>query len=100
MADKRVEFHEDAAVEYEKAVGWYIERSELAAQKFTTELSQAVENVAKAPQRWLVIYSVRADFSFGIFPLPLSIVSFHQQFKSSLWPTDAATWLLEDKTLA
>jgi toxin ParE1/3/4 len=52
MAGKRIEFHEDAATEYEEAVDWYIERSYLAAQKFSAEVSQAIENVVKTPQRW------------------------------------------------
>jgi len=52
MASKRIEFHEDAAAEYEAAFDWYFERSRLAAQKFSDELRQAVENIAKAPQRW------------------------------------------------
>jgi plasmid stabilization system protein ParE len=52
MASKQIEFHEDAAAEYEAAFDWYFERSQLAAQKFAVELSHAVESVAKSPQRW------------------------------------------------
>jgi plasmid stabilization system protein ParE len=52
MASKQIEFHEDAAAEYEAAFDWYFERSQLAAQKFSIELSHAVESVAENPQRW------------------------------------------------
>jgi plasmid stabilization system protein ParE len=52
MASKKIEFHEDAVTEYEAALDWYIARSHLAAQKFSAELSQAIESVVKAPQRW------------------------------------------------
>lgn len=47
MGSKQIEFHEDAAAEYEAAVDWYFERSQLAAQKFAVELNHAIESIAK-----------------------------------------------------
>ena len=41
MASKKVEFHEEASLEYEVAFEWYFVRSEQAASRF-----------AEAPQRW------------------------------------------------
>lgn len=52
MASKKVEFHEDAALEYEAAFEWYLERSILAASKFAAALSRAMDTIAEAPQRW------------------------------------------------
>ena len=52
MASKEVEFHEEASSEYEAAFDWYFARSELAASKFTEELSRAINLIAEAPQRW------------------------------------------------
>ena len=52
MASKRIEFHEEAADEYEAAIDWYFERSPIAAQKFADEINHAIESVAKNPQRW------------------------------------------------
>jgi len=52
MASKEVEFHEEASLEYEAAFDWYFARSELAASKFTEELSRAIGMIAEAPQRW------------------------------------------------
>jgi plasmid stabilization system protein ParE len=52
MASKRIEFHQDAAAEYDAAFDWYLARSSLAAQKFSDELDHAVENIAKSPHRW------------------------------------------------
>jgi plasmid stabilization system protein ParE len=52
MASKKIEFHEDAATEYEAAFDWYFQRSRLAAQKFADELNQAVQSIAQSPQRW------------------------------------------------
>jgi plasmid stabilization system protein ParE len=52
MAGKRIEFHEDAASEYEAAIDWYFERSRAAAEKFTAEINRAVESIAKSPRRW------------------------------------------------
>lgn len=52
MASKPIEFHKDAASEYEIAVDWYFERSNVAAQKFADETNRAIASVAKNPQRW------------------------------------------------
>lgn len=52
MASKKVEFHEDAALEYEAAFGWYLERSILAASKFAEALNRAIDMIVGAPQRW------------------------------------------------
>jgi toxin ParE1/3/4 len=52
MAGKRIEFLEDAAVEYEAAFDWYFERSREAAQKFADEINRAIESITKSPRRW------------------------------------------------
>lgn len=52
MASKPVEFHEEAAVEYEAAFDWYFERSRLAASTFADELNQALDRIVAAPDRW------------------------------------------------
>jgi plasmid stabilization system protein ParE len=52
MANKPIEFQEQAMAEYEAAFDWYFERSHLAAQKFSAELSQAVISISESPQRW------------------------------------------------
>jgi plasmid stabilization system protein ParE len=52
MSNNSVVFHEEAAAEYEAAFDWYLERSRLAATKFADDLSQTLEAVVKAPQRW------------------------------------------------
>jgi len=52
MAAKQVEFHEEASAEYESAFEWYLERSELVASKFASELNRAIDRIAEAPQRW------------------------------------------------
>jgi plasmid stabilization system protein ParE len=78
-AGKRIEFHEDAATEYEAAIDWYFERSRSAAEKFTAEINRAVESIAKSPRRWPATCRGRAGFSCDTFPavvyreLPASI---------------------------
>jgi toxin ParE1/3/4 len=52
MASKKVEFHEEAALESEAAVEWYLERSVLAASKFGDALNRAMEMIVEAPHRW------------------------------------------------
>jgi plasmid stabilization system protein ParE len=52
MAAKSVEFLEEASAEYEAAFDWYFTRSEASASKFASELAQAIDIIAEAPQRW------------------------------------------------
>lgn len=52
MASKKVEVHEDAALEYEAALQWYLERNLLAASKFNEALSHAMDMIVAAPHRW------------------------------------------------
>jgi len=52
MASKKVELHENAALEYEAAVEWYLERSVLAASKFVDAISRGMEMIVEAPHRW------------------------------------------------
>ena len=78
MAPKNVEFHEEAAREFEAAVEWYISRNTLSAMRFAESVSDAVAMIAEFPQRWpkhshgtrrfvlrrfpyLVIYRERSD---------------------------------------
>lgn len=52
MASKKIEIHEEAALEYEAALDWYLERSLLAASKFVDALSRSMEMIVGAPHRW------------------------------------------------
>ncbi len=52
MANKEVEFHEAASLEFEAAFDWYLERSAPAAARFASELNRAIGSIADAPQRW------------------------------------------------
>jgi plasmid stabilization system protein ParE len=52
MAAKSVEFLQEASAEYEAAFDWYFTRSEPSAWKFSSELAQAIDMIAEAPQRW------------------------------------------------
>ena len=50
--DFSVEFHDDAAAEYDAAFDWYRERSPDAALKFDAEVDRAIAQIAEAPKRW------------------------------------------------
>src|SRR5437899_1318688 len=52
MAGKPIEFHQEAAAEYEAAFAWYFERSRLAASKFADELDEAINQISHSPRRW------------------------------------------------
>ncbi|HKN74343.1 MAG TPA: type II toxin-antitoxin system RelE/ParE family toxin [Candidatus Acidoferrum sp.] len=52
MANKKVEFHEEADVELDAAFNWYLERSESAAAKFLADIDSAIANITETPDRW------------------------------------------------
>ncbi len=52
MPTRVLELHEEAAVEYDAAFDWYLERSPDAALKFDTEFDRAVAEIVQAPRRW------------------------------------------------
>jgi plasmid stabilization system protein ParE len=47
MANKQIEFHEDAVAEYEASFDWYFERSPLAAKNFQLKLHRHLKAFQK-----------------------------------------------------
>jgi plasmid stabilization system protein ParE len=52
MATKPLEIDPAALAELQAAVRWYLDRSEIAAAKFVTDLDRALELVSESPNRW------------------------------------------------
>jgi toxin ParE1/3/4 len=52
MVSKKVVFHEEASLEYDGAVEWYLERSDLTASKFVDAISRGMDMIVEAPHRW------------------------------------------------
>lgn len=52
MPINRVELHEGAALEYDAAFDWYLQRSPDAARRFDAEFERALAEIVQAPQRW------------------------------------------------
>ena len=52
MPTDSVEFHEEAAAEYDAAFDWYLEQSPDAALKFDAEVDRALAHLIQAPRRW------------------------------------------------
>ena len=77
MASKQIEFHKEAAAEYEAALDWYFERSHLAAQKFADEISQAIESIAQSPQRWPTYLPSTRRFFLRRFPFTVIYRELH-----------------------
>jgi plasmid stabilization system protein ParE len=71
MASKKVEFHPDAASEYEAAVEWYLERSLLAASKFQDAMNHAIDRIVEAPHRWPAGSHVTRRFILQRFPFAI-----------------------------
>jgi toxin ParE1/3/4 len=71
MASKKVEFHEEAALEYEAAVEWYVERNLLAASKFVDAVSRGMDLIVEAPHRWLAGSHGTRRFFLQRFPFAI-----------------------------
>jgi plasmid stabilization system protein ParE len=52
MPTDEIEFHDEAALEYDAAFEWYLERSPDAALRFDVEVDRALAQVLSAPKRW------------------------------------------------
>jgi plasmid stabilization system protein ParE len=51
MPTDAVDFHQEAAEEFDAAFDWYLGRSPDAALKFDAEVSRALSEIVRAPQR-------------------------------------------------
>lgn len=71
MPDREVEFHREAAAEYDAAFGWYLERSTDAARKFDVEVDRALTQILQAPQRWAAGSHNTRKFLLRQFPFTL-----------------------------
>jgi hypothetical protein len=80
MASKPLRFHPKAEQEYLTALGWYRERSLIAAVSFESVFGQAIERIRQAPQSWPIYVS---DFrKYTLRQFPFSIV--YQEFISEI----------------
>lgn len=52
MTAFQISIHEEALEEALAAANWYRERSPRAAQRFGSELNQAIDKILTAPHRW------------------------------------------------
>jgi toxin ParE1/3/4 len=71
MASSTLEFHEEAAAEYEAAFDWYFERSRLAAAKFANEIEKALDLISTAPRRWPIHSHGTRRFVLRHFPFAI-----------------------------
>jgi toxin ParE1/3/4 len=72
MANKPIRLHPEAEQEYLEALGWYRERSVIAATDFETAVGLAVRMISGSPERWPVCYR---DFrKYTLHQFPFSIV--------------------------
>jgi toxin ParE1/3/4 len=51
-ASKKYRFHPQAWQEVEAAEAWYRQRSREASARFLSKIYDALENLARSPQRW------------------------------------------------
>jgi len=80
MASKTLRLHPEAAGEYLTALGWYRERSAIAAANFERAFDQAIDRIWEAPQRWPICVDEFRKYTLRQFPF--SIV--YQDFSSEI----------------
>ena len=67
-----IRFRDEAVVELNEAIDWYLARSINAAEKFKDSLSSAIANIELDPKRFSVIH---LDFRYArIFGFPYIVV--------------------------
>lgn len=71
MPGLSVVFHPDAVEEARAARQWYLERSQLAADSFLTELDRGIEAVSEAPERWPIFVHGTRRYLLQRFPFQL-----------------------------
>ena len=71
MQNKVVEFHIEAALEYDSTFEWYLERSELAAARFIVEIQLGLLAIVENPQRWPLGHRGTRKFILPNFPFSL-----------------------------
>ena len=80
MTSKPLRFHPQAEQEYLTALGWYRERSLIAAINFESAFEQAVERIAEASQRWPIYFNNFRKYTLRQFPFSLV----YQEFSSEI----------------
>lgn len=71
MQNEVVEFQLGAALEYDSAFEWYLERSEVAASRFIVEIELALAAIGENPQRWPLGCRGTRKFILPNFPFSL-----------------------------
>ena len=72
MVSKPLRFHPQAEHEYLTSLGWYRDRSRIAAANFETAFEQAVERIMEAPRRWPIYFREFRKYILRQFPLSVS----------------------------
>lgn len=71
MPADAIDFHEQAANEYDAAFDWYLERSPDAALKFVAAFDRALAEIIQYPRRWAIGSHGTRRFLLSKFPFIL-----------------------------
>ena len=63
-----LEFHPEAEEEYLTALAWYRDRSPTAGTNFESAISQAIERIGEAPERWPIYFETYRKYTLHQFP--------------------------------
>lgn len=68
MARLVLDFHPSVGEEIAEAIGWYLQRSQAAADEFIRALADALEQIATDPARAAIYLHGRRPVRLGRFP--------------------------------
>jgi plasmid stabilization system protein ParE len=65
---RSVRVHPDAVRDIEDGITFYLSRSQVAAERFLTEIDESLDLVAEAPERWPLFRAGTRRFVMSAFP--------------------------------
>jgi hypothetical protein len=100
MLTDLAEFHEEAAVEYDAAFDWYLNRSPEAAFRFDAEVDRALAQIIEAPQRWAAGWYSTRRFLLRQFPFTLICIPADASFGGPIGGRDFRAEISSPKVVA
>ena len=64
--------HESAQEDYESSLGWYLERSEQATERFIAAMDASLQLICEHPKRWSNKY--KSYYELGLKGYPFTII--------------------------
>jgi plasmid stabilization system protein ParE len=68
VAARRLRLHPEASIDLLEGLGFYLARSEVAAERFADDVESALSLIREAPERWPLYRAGSRRFVMSAFP--------------------------------